>query len=57
MNTALLTAQKPELTENVIKDTIEKNLKQVREQKIKVKRQDLKVGLKRSKRMGDTNFR
>lgn len=45
MNTALLTAQKPELTE--IKNTIEKNLKQVREQKIKVKRHDLKVGLKR----------
>lgn len=47
MNTALLNTQKPELTENVIKDTIEKNLKQVREQKIKVKRHDLKFGLKR----------
>ena len=47
MNTALLRAQKPKLTENVIKDTTEKNLKQVRERKIKVKRRDIKVGLKR----------
>ena len=38
MNTALQGAQKTELTETVIKDTIEKNLKQEDKKKIKMKK-------------------